>query len=117
MPNANDDCLFCKIAKGEIPSKKAYEDDKVLAFYDIEPQAPLHILVIPKEHIKSMAEITPQNSAVLSHMGEVVASLAAEYKLETGFRVISNVGSDGKQSVPHLHLHLLAGKSFSGKIV
>lgn len=105
------DCVFCKIANGEIPSKKAYEDDKVLAFYDLDPQAPVHILIIPKEHIQSVEEITSQNSAIVAHIFEVAAKLAKENNLTNGFRVVSNVGKDGGQSVPHLHFHLLGGRS------
>ena len=105
------DCVFCKIANGEIPSKKAYEDDQVLAFYDLDPQAPVHILIIPKQHIQSVEEITPQNSAIVAHIFEVAAKLAKENNLTDGFRVVSNVGKDGGQSVPHLHFHLLGGRS------
>lgn len=105
------DCVFCKIANGKIPSKKAYEDDKVLAFYDLDPQAPVHILIIPKEHIQSVEEITSQNSAIVAHIFEVAAKLAKENNLTNGFRVVSNVGKDGGQSVPHLHFHLLGGRS------
>lgn len=105
------DCVFCKIAKGEIPSKKAYEDGQVLAFYDLEPQAPVHILLIPKEHIASPAELTPQNSAVVAHIYEVAAKLARELNLQDGFRVVCNCGKDGGQTVPHLHFHLLGGRS------
>ena len=107
------DCIFCKIAAGEIPSKKAYEDDKVLAFYDLEPQAPVHILIIPKEHIASCAEITAENSAVISHIFEVAAKLGKELGLENGYRIVSNVGNDGCQSVKHLHFHILGGKKLS----
>ncbi len=105
------DCVFCKIANGEIPSKKAYEDEKVLAFYDLEPQAPVHLLIIPKQHISSVAEITPQNSAVIAHIFEVAARLAEENNLAEGFRMVANTGKDGGQSVPHLHFHLLGGRS------
>ncbi len=101
------DCVFCKIAAGEIPSKKVYEDGQVLAFYDLEPQAPVHVLVIPKEHIASAKEITPENSGVVAHIFEVIAKLAGELGLENGFRVINNCGEDGMQSVQHLHFHLL----------
>lgn len=111
------DCVFCKIAKGEIPSKKAYEDDQVLAFYDIEPQAPVHILVIPKEHIGSAAEITPENSAVVAHIFEVIAKLAAENHLDSGYRIISNVGKDAGQTVPHLHFHILGGRPLGSGLV
>lgn len=105
------DCVFCKIAAGEIPCKKAYEDDKIMAFYDLEPQAPVHILLIPKEHIASVSEITERNSAVVAHIYEVAARLAAEQHLEKGYRIVCNTGADGGQSVPHLHFHLLGGRS------
>ncbi|HIU42097.1 MAG TPA: histidine triad nucleotide-binding protein [Candidatus Egerieicola faecale] len=105
------DCLFCKIAAGEIPSKKAYEDEKVFAFYDIDPQAPVHILVIPKEHIQSVSQITPENQEIVGHIFTVIAKLAQELNLEDGYRVVSNVGQQGGQSVPHLHFHLLGGRN------
>lgn len=105
------DCVFCEIAKGNIPSKKAYEDDTVLAFYDLEPQAPVHILLIPKEHIASAAEINAQNSGIVAHIFEVAAKLAEENHLEKGYRVVTNVGEEGGQSVKHLHFHLLGGRS------
>ena len=105
------DCIFCKIANGEIPSNKAYEDETVLAFYDLDPQAPTHVLVIPKEHIASAAEITPENSAVIAHIFEVIAKLSKDLGLENGFRVVNNCGKDGMQSVQHLHCHLLGGKT------
>lgn len=105
------DCLFCKIAAGEIPSKKAYEDEKVFAFYDIDPQAPVHILVIPKEHIQSVSQITPENQEIVGHIFTVIAKLARELNLKDGYRVVSNVGQQGGQSVPHLHFHLLGGRN------
>ena len=105
------DCVFCKIAAGEIPSKKVYEDDQVLAFYDLDPQAPVHILIIHKEHIGSVAEITVENSAVVAHIFEVAAKLAKVNGLEDGFRELANTGKDGGQTVPHLHFHLLGGRS------
>lgn len=105
------DCIFCKIANGEIPSNKAYEDETVLAFYDLDPQAPTHVLVIPKEHIASAAQITPENSAVVAHIFEVIAKLSKDLQLENGFRVVNNCGKDGMQSVQHLHFHLLGGKT------
>jgi len=107
------DCLFCKIIAGEIPSQKAYEDDKVLAFFDIQPAAPTHILIIPKEHIQSAAHIDEGNSAVVAHIFEVAAELAQEYKLDSGFRLVTNIGEDGGQSVGHLHFHLLGGRSLA----
>ena len=105
------DCVFCKIAAGEIPCKKAYEDDRILAFYDLEPQAPVHILLIPKEHIGSVTELTSENSGVVAHIFEVAARLAAERHLDGGFRIVCNAGPDGGQTVPHLHFHLLGGRS------
>ena len=107
------DCIFCRIAAGEIPSNKLYEDDQLLAFYDLDPQAPTHFLVIPKAHIASVAEITPQNSAVIAHIYEVIARLAAELGLEQGFRVVTNCGPQGGQTVPHLHFHVLAGRDMT----
>ena len=104
-------CLFCKIAAGEIPSKKAYEDERVYAFYDIAPQAPVHILVIPKAHIESAQKLTREDDALLGHLFEVARQLAQENGLDrTGYRLITNVGADAGQSVPHLHLHLIGGK-------
>lgn len=107
------DCLFCKIANGEIPSKKVYEDDEVYAFYDIDPQAPTHILIIPKTHIVSAAEITPENSAIVSHIFEVIARLSKEFNMGDGFRVVTNCGDSAGQSVKHLHFHLLSGRDFT----
>ena len=107
------DCIFCRIAAGENPSNKLYEDDQLLAFYDLDPQAPTHFLVIPKVHIASVAEITPQNSAVVAHIYEVIARLAAELGLEQGFRVVTNCGPQGGQTVPHLHFHVLAGRDMT----
>lgn len=104
------DCLFCKIISGDIPSNKVYEDDKVLAFYDISPQAPVHILVIPKIHIASVAEISEDNSVVLSRIFEVISKIAKEKGLDNGYRVVSNCGPDAGQTVGHLHFHILGGK-------
>lgn len=101
------DCVFCKIAQGEIPSNKVYEDSQVVAFHDLDPQAPVHVLLIPKEHIASALEITPENSAVVAHIFEVAAKLAGELGLQNGFRIVNNCGKDGMQSVQHLHFHLL----------
>lgn len=106
-------CIFCKIAAGEIPSNKVYEDDKVLAFYDLEPQAPVHFLVIPKVHIPSAAAITEENSAIVAHIYTVIAKLAAELKLKQGFRVVTNAGEQGGQTVQHLHFHVLAGRDMT----
>ena len=108
-----ENCLFCKIAAGEIPSKKLYEDDELLAFYDIDPQAPLHFLVIPKAHIPSAAALTEENGPLLGHVFAVIARLCAEQGVTNGYRVVSNVGEDGGQSVPHLHFHVLAKRSLA----
>lgn len=110
------DCLFCKIINGEIPSEKVYEDEFVYAFKDISPQAPVHILIIPKEHIDSSADITESNSAIVAKIFEVAAYLAKELKLENGFRIVTNSGEYGCQSVHHLHFHLLSGKQLDGKM-
>lgn len=107
------DCLFCKIVAGEIPSTKVYEDETVLAFRDIAPQAPTHILVIPKAHIASVAEISADNSAVVAHLFEVIAKIAREEGLEDGYRVISNCGAHAGQTVPHLHFHILGGRQLT----
>jgi histidine triad (HIT) family protein len=108
------DCIFCKIAAGDIPCKKAYEDEDVLAFHDIHPQAPVHILVIPKAHILAGAgEITAENSALAGKCFEVIAKLAEELHLTSGFRVVTNNGPAAGQTVPHLHFHLLGGKELS----
>lgn len=105
------DCVFCKIAIGEIPSEKVYEDDQVLAFKDLSPQAPVHILIIPKEHIVSAADISEANSAIVAHIFEVAAKLSRELELNNGFRIVTNCGTEGGQSVSHLHFHLLGGRA------
>lgn len=107
------DCLFCKIAAGEIPSTKVYEDDRILAFRDIAPQAPTHILVIPKVHIGSVAEVTAENSGLVAHIFEVIPHIAAAEGLTGGFRVVSNCGDDAGQTVHHLHFHILGGKTLN----
>ncbi len=106
-------CLFCKIVAGEIPSTKVYEDETVLAFRDISPMAPTHILVIPKEHIPSVDGITAENSGVVAHIFEVIPQIAAQEKLTGGYRVISNCGPDAGQTVPHLHFHILGGRELT----
>lgn len=103
-----EDCLFCKIIKGEIPSTKVYEDDYVYAFSDIDPQAPFHTVIVPKIHISSAAEITAENSVYVAKIFEAVAKIAEDNNLENGFRVVNNCGKDGGQTVGHLHFHLLA---------
>ena len=107
-----DNCLFCKIIAGDIPSKKAYEDDLCLAFYDIDPQAPVHFLVIPKAHIGSVAEVNAGNSAVVAHIFEVIAKLTKEMGIES-YRVVSNIGEQAGQSVRHLHFHVLSGRDMT----
>ena len=109
-------CLFCKIIAGEIPSTKVYEDETVYAFRDIAPQAPTHILVVPKAHIDSAAAITTENSAVVAHIFEVIPQIAAAEGLVNGFRIVSNCGDDGCQSVKHLHFHILGGQKLSEKM-
>ena len=106
------DCLFCKIAGGEIPSNTLYEDELCFAFYDIDPQAPTHFLVIPKAHIASVAEVNAENSAVVAHIFEVIAKLTAKLGLES-YRVVSNIGEQAGQSVHHLHFHVLAGRDMT----
>jgi len=106
-------CIFCKIVAGEIPSTKVYEDDTVLAFRDIQPMAPTHILVIPKAHIPSVDGVNGENSAVVAHIFEVIPEIAAKEKLVNGYRVVSNCGSDAGQTVPHLHFHILGGREMT----
>ena len=108
-----ENCLFCKIAAGEIPSTKVYEDEKILAFRDIAPQAPTHILVIPKAHIASVAEITEENRDVVAHIFSVIPQIAKAEGLENGYRVVSNCGPDAGQTVFHLHFHILGGKELT----
>ena len=110
------DCLFCKIVAGDIPSTKVYEDELVYAFRDINPQAPTHTLVIPKAHIASVNELTGENSAVVSHIFEVIPKIAAAENLTGGYRVVSNCGKDAGQTVFHLHFHLLAGDKFTNLV-
>ena len=110
------DCLFCSIVKGDIPSNKAYEDDLILAFHDIAPQAPVHVLVIPKQHITSVDEVNSDNSAVVAHIFENIPKIAAEAGITNGYRVVTNCGDDGCQSVKHLHFHILGGKQLTGQM-
>ena len=107
------DCLFCKIIAGSIPSTKVYEDETVFAFRDIAPQAPTHILVIPKAHLSSVNDITAENSAVGAHIFEVIPQIAKAEGLEGGYRVVSNCGDDAGQTVHHLHFHILGGKALN----
>ena len=107
------DCLFCKIIAGELPSKKLYEDDKIFAFYDIAPIAPVHFLVIPKQHIQSVDEINGENSELVAYIFAKIGELAKLAGIENGYRVISNCGADAGQTVPHLHFHVIGGKELS----
>ncbi len=111
------DCIFCKIIKGEIPSNKVYEDETVLAFHDIAPQMPVHVIVIPKQHISSAADIDETNSAVLAHIFEVIAKIGKDLGLTNGYRIINNCGEDGGQTVKHLHFHILGGEKLGEKLV
>ncbi|MDO4543793.1 MAG: histidine triad nucleotide-binding protein [Clostridia bacterium] len=107
-----ENCLFCKIVAGDIPSNKVYEDESVLAFLDIAPQAPVHILIVPKQHIESAQTLTPQSDPLLCHIFETARNLAKEYGIDqTGYRIITNVGQQGGQSVKHLHFHLIGGRT------
>ena len=113
-----ENCLFCKIIKGEIPSTKVYEDDEILAFKDINPAAPIHILVIPKKHITSLAHLEKEDEAIVGKIYTVINKIAEEQGVkEKGYRVIVNCGKDGGQEVMHLHFHLLAGTQLGEKIV
>ena len=106
-------CLFCKIIAGEIPSTKVYEDEKILAFRDIAPQAPTHVLVVPKIHIEDCNGITAENSAVVAHIFEMIPRIAQDEGLANGYRVVSNCGADAGQTVQHLHFHILGGKALA----
>ncbi len=108
-----ENCLFCKIIAGEIPSTKVYEDDMCLAFRDIAPMAPTHILVIPKKHIGGVDELNADNTAVVAHIFSAIPEIARGENLTNGYRVVSNVGEDGGQTVRHLHFHILGGKKLS----
>ena len=112
-----NDCLFCKIIAGEIPSNKVYEDEYVLAFRDIAPQAPVHILVVPKEHICCANAVDESNSVYVSKCFEAVAKIAKAEGLDNGYRVINNCGADGGQTVMHLHFHIIGGVKLSEKVV
>ena len=106
-------CLFCKIVAGEIPSNKVYEDDKILAFREIAPQAPTHILVVPKAHIADCNGITAENSDVIAHIFTTIPQIAKAEDLDSGYRVVSNCGEDAGQTVQHLHFHILGGKKLA----
>ena len=112
-----NNCIFCAIIAGEIPSSKVYEDDYVFAFRDINPQAPVHILVVPKKHISCALDIDADNSVYVSKCFEAIAKIAKAEGLENGFRVVNNCGENGGQSVMHLHFHLIGGEKFAEKII
>ena len=111
-----DDCVFCRIASGEIPSNKVYEDERLFAFRDIAPQAPTHILIVPKKHLRNVLECA-EDKALMADVFELAAKLAKSEGLsENGFRLVTNCGKDGAQSVPHFHVHLLGGRPLSGQM-
>ena len=112
-----NDCLFCKIIEGTIPSKKVYEDEFVFAFHDIAPNAPVHVLVVPKTHIASANDITEENSELVAKVFEVIPKIAKSLGLENGYRVINNCGDDAGQTVKHIHFHILGGMKMGEKLV
>jgi diadenosine tetraphosphate (Ap4A) HIT family hydrolase len=107
------DCIFCKIVDKEIPANLVYEDEKILCFHDLEPQAPVHVLIIPKKHIGSMDQVTGDDHALLGHIMVKIQSIAQDLGLENGYRVVNNCGEDGFQSVQHLHFHLLGKRKLT----
>ena len=111
-----EDCIFCKIIRGEIPSNKVYEDDEILAFKDINPMAPVHILVIPKKHIESADEISEEDELLIGKIFTVIKRLAKENHLDNGYRIVNNCGEDGGQAVKHLHFHLLGGRKLKTEV-
>ena len=111
-----ENCLFCKIINGDIPSAKVYEDEKCYAFKDINPQAPVHILVVPKEHISSVDEITAENSVYVAKIFEAIPGIAKAAGLTNGYRVVSNYGDDACQTVKHLHFHIIGGRQLAGEM-
>ena len=107
------DCLFCRIAEGEIPSNKVYEDEQSVCFHDIEPQAPVHVLIVPKKHIKSLDELTSEDAELISHIMLKIKDIAAELGLEGGYRTVINTGDDAFQTVKHLHFHILGKRKLT----
>lgn len=107
------DCIFCRIRDGQLPSRKVYEDDLALAFHDIHPQAPVHLLVIPKRHVANLAEVTAEDRELLGHLQWVIRRVAEEAGIAGGFRVVANNGPGANQLVPHLHYHVLGGRDFT----
>lgn len=110
------DCIFCKIVDGSIPSKKVYEDDKIIAIYDLEPQAPVHVLVIPKQHICCANAVNEDNAEIIAHIFVKIPEIAKKLNLENGYRIVNNCGDDGCQSVKHIHFHILGGKKLDNKM-
>ncbi|MFC1687067.1 histidine triad nucleotide-binding protein [Patescibacteria group bacterium] len=110
------DCVFCKIISGDIPSKKVYEDDKVIAFHDIDPQAPVHVLIIPKRHIVSLNEFTNKEKELLGEIVLRIPKIAKDLSIDQGYKVVINNGKDAGQIVPHVHIHILGGKSLQGVV-
>ncbi len=110
------DCLFCKIIEGEIPSNKVYEDDKILAFHDISPMAPVHVVIIPKEHICCADKLNEKNSQVVAHIFSKIPEIAKSLNLDNGYRIVNNCKEDGGQTVFHLHFHLLGGKKLNTQL-
>ena len=108
-----NDCLFCSIIEGRIPSSKVYEDERVVAFNDIDKKAPVHILIIPRKHVPSIAALAEEDFELVAHIMRVIQKLAVEQKLESGFRIVANTGRDGGQTVEHLHFHLLGGRAMT----
>ena len=107
------DCIFCKIAAGEIPSNKVYEDDKIVCFHDLDPQAPVHVLIIPKKHIASLDDTSEEDAELLSYIMLKVKDIAAQLELGDGYRLVNNCGEDGQQTVKHLHFHLLGRRKMT----
>ncbi|HBM97877.1 MAG TPA: histidine triad nucleotide-binding protein [Ruminococcus sp.] len=110
------DCIFCKIIDGSIPSNKVYEDEKILAFYDLEPQAPVHVLVVPKQHICCANAIDESNVDYVAHIFTKIPEITKKLNLENGYRIVNNCGDDGCQSVKHLHFHILGGKKLDSQM-
>lgn len=107
--NSDPHCIFCKIVAGQIPARKAFEDDQLLAFHDINPWAPVHVLIIPKQHIAMLSDVGPEHTALLGQMLALAPRLMRELGVSNGFRTLINTGADGRQEVPHLHMHVMGG--------
>ncbi|MED9968631.1 MAG: histidine triad nucleotide-binding protein [Ruminococcus sp.] len=111
-----DNCVFCKIIDGSIPSNKVYEDDQIIAFHDLEPQAPVHVLVVPKQHICCADKIDESNAGVIAHIFTKIPQIAKSLGLENGYRIVNNCGEHGCQSIKHIHFHLLGGTQLGGRM-